>query len=112
LLPIGIENTLQKLAAIEFTGVMTGNAAGEPLKIFARITCLERLSHGQCRFDKCYSKGWRSTMVSTRSGPVEMMLIDAPTTSCRRCMYLRALTGNSSSDLAPTVLSLQPGISS
>ena len=56
-------------------------------------------------------KGWRSKMVSSLSGPVEMISIGAPTSSSMRAIYARAVSGSASSDLRPTVESLQPGAS-
>src|SRR5207237_485543 len=38
--------------------------------------------------------GWRSMMVCSRSGPVEIMSMGTPTRLCRRSRYLRALSGS------------------
>ncbi len=57
------------------------------------------------------SKGWRLTMVSARSGPVEMMSMGRPDNSSILARYRWALAGRSATWVAPTVDSVQPGIS-
>jgi len=58
------------------------------------------------------SNGCLSTMVSIRSGPVEMIAIGAPTSTSNPRRYSCAFFGNSSNDLMPKVLWLQPANSS
>src|SRR5262249_4981517 len=49
--------------------------------------------------------GWRRTMVSARSAPVEIMSTGTPHSACRRSRYARARAGSLSYVFTPTVLS-------
>src|SRR5690606_28459562 len=80
----------------------------EPVVLVPRdVQVLHRRSPPRAQWN-----GWRRRIVSSRSGPVDTMSIGAPATSASRSRYRFALAGSASQSRTPTVLSLQPGISS
>lgn len=94
-----------------FGGGGSGGGATHPLT-FVLLLVAALYGSGPRAAPSLYSKGCRSTMVWSRSGPVEMMSSGTPARSSIRARYLRAFSGRRPNFVMPTVESDHPGMSS